>query len=131
KYRVAIFDEAHNLEDVAADHLGLSITRGQADYLLRRLFHERGTTAHGLLSVHGDNAAMEQVYRTRAAVDDFFGSVLTWRLREQSKASRVPTVSDSIRVRTRDIVADRLSGEFLNLASCLDRIGDKINNPEE
>src|SRR5262249_18021095 len=29
KYQVAILDEAHTLEDVAAEHMGLQVTRGQ------------------------------------------------------------------------------------------------------
>ena len=36
-YKVVIFDEAHTLEDVAADHLGLQISRGAVDYLLNKL----------------------------------------------------------------------------------------------
>ena len=36
KYDVVIFDEAHTLEAVAGDHLGLSITNGQIEYTLRQ-----------------------------------------------------------------------------------------------
>src|SRR5208282_5191713 len=49
KYQVAILDEAHTLEDVAAEHLGLHVSRGQVDYLLNKLFHERRDRAYGLL----------------------------------------------------------------------------------
>jgi ATP-dependent DNA helicase DinG len=41
KYDVVIFDEAHTLEAVAGDHLGLSITSGQVEYTLRRLYNDR------------------------------------------------------------------------------------------
>jgi ATP-dependent DNA helicase DinG len=131
RHRVVIFDEAQNLEDVAADHLGLSITRGQAEYLLNRLYHERQNAAHGLLSLHGDQPVMDQFFRTRAAVGEFFAGVLNWRWQQERKASRSPSASDTLRVRQPDIVPDPLSGEFLKLASCLDRIGEKIANPEE
>src|SRR6516165_8551055 len=47
-YKVVIFDEAHTLEDVAADHLGLQVGRGGVDYLLNKLFHPR--TRRGLLN---------------------------------------------------------------------------------
>src|SRR5262245_11019220 len=62
KYNAVIFDEAHTLEDVAAEHLGLSITRGQCDYLLNRLYMERKGKAVGLLSIHGDNKDWMQVH---------------------------------------------------------------------
>ena len=35
-YDVVIFDEAHNIEAVAGDHLGLSVTSGQVDYVLQQ-----------------------------------------------------------------------------------------------
>ena len=129
KHRVVIFDEAHNLEDVAADHLGLSITRGQVEYLLRRLFHERGNAAHGLLSLHGDQDSLEQVRRARHAADEFFNSVFGWHV-QANQASRRGAPSDTLRVREPDIVSDRLSGELLRLANCVDAIADKIDSAE-
>lgn len=46
-YDAVIFDEAHTMEGVAGDHLGLSISSGQFDYTLNRLFNDR--TNKGLL----------------------------------------------------------------------------------
>ena len=131
KYRVVIFDEAHNLEDVAADHLGLSITRGQAEYLLNRIFQERKGTAHGLLSVHGGEGAWGQVGRARQATDEFFNTVLNWKWQNERRASRTPVASDTLRVRTPNIVPDRFSEEFAKLATCLDGVGSKIASDEE
>src|SRR5437588_12025330 len=84
KYQVAILDEAHTLEDVAAEHLGLQVTKGQVEYLLNRLFHERNNTAHGLLTIHGGAEDMQQVLTTRRAAERFFLSILDWR-REQDR----------------------------------------------
>jgi ATP-dependent DNA helicase DinG len=131
KYRVVVFDEAHNLEDVAADHLGLAITRGQAEYLLNRIFQEKRGSAHGLLSLHGDPAAWQQVARARQATDEFFNMVLNWRWQQERKNSRLPAASDSLRVRQPDIVPDLITKEFLKLATMLDSIGSKIENAEE
>ncbi len=50
EYDAVIFDEAHNLEAVAADHLGLSVTNGQVEYLFNKLFNDR--TNKGLLRHH-------------------------------------------------------------------------------
>src|SRR5205823_6919305 len=79
KYQVAILDEAHTLEDVAAEHMGLQVTRGQVEYLLNRLFHERNNIAHGLLTIHGGAEDMQQVLTTRRAAERFFLSILDWR----------------------------------------------------
>src|SRR4051812_37856512 len=46
-YDIAVFDEAHTLEAVASDHLGLRVTSGQVEHLLTRLFNDR--TLKGLL----------------------------------------------------------------------------------
>ena len=46
-YDVVILDEAHTLEAVAGEHLGLSLTSGQFDYLLSKLYNDR--TQRGLL----------------------------------------------------------------------------------
>ena len=50
EYDVAIFDEAHTVEAVAAEHLGLRISQSQVDYLLGRLHHPR--THKGLLAYY-------------------------------------------------------------------------------
>ena len=36
EYDVVIFDEAHTIEAVAGDHLGLQLTSGQVEYTLRQ-----------------------------------------------------------------------------------------------
>jgi ATP-dependent DNA helicase DinG len=130
KYRVVIFDEAHTLEDVAAEHLGLSLSRGQVDFLLNKLLHERRGTLQGLLAMHGDQASWQLVYKTREAAERFFESLLEWRQRQAAKTSRFPG-SDTVRVRQAEIVPDLLSEDFRQLATILDRIGDGIKDPEE
>ena len=44
-YKVVIFDEAHTLEDVAADHLGLQVGRGTVEHLLNKLYSPRNGAA--------------------------------------------------------------------------------------
>ena len=48
-YTAVIFDEAHTLEDVAADHLGLQIGQGTVEYLLNELLAPRGNK--GVLTI--------------------------------------------------------------------------------
>ena len=57
-YDVAIFDEAHTLEAVAGDHLGLRISNAQVEYALTRLYNER--SRKGLLAYHALHEAMAQ-----------------------------------------------------------------------
>ncbi len=130
KYQAVIFDEAHTLEDVAAEHFGLSITRGQCEYLLNRLYHERRGKAIGLLTIYGDSADWMQVHRTRRLVQQFFDSILDWRRQHESKQKR-PGGGDSLRIREPGIVADTLSAEFQKLGQHLDRIAEGIKDDKE
>lgn len=72
-YDVVILDEAHTLEAVAGDHLGLSLTSGQFDYLLGKLYNER--TQRGLLVFHKLTGAMRLVDRVRYSATSLFEDV--------------------------------------------------------
>jgi len=134
KYQVAILDEAHMLEDVAAEHLGLQITRGQVDYLLNRVYHERRERTYGLLSLRGDNDALRQLYAARSASERFFASVVMWRAaqaRRPAAGRGGAPAGESLRVRQPGIVADALSEELVKLANFLDGIAEEVKSEEE
>ena len=76
-YDVAIFDEAHTLEGIAGDHLGLRVTSGQVDYLLGRLYNDR--TQKGLLAFYDLDLAIDAVRPARIAALNFFDAVARWR----------------------------------------------------
>jgi ATP-dependent DNA helicase DinG len=76
-YDVAIFDEAHTVEQVAADHLGIKITSGQVEYLFSKLYHER--TQRGLLVHHKHVEAQKLVSDLRHIAQDLFDAVRHWR----------------------------------------------------
>ena len=86
-YDVAIFDEAHTLEAVAGEHLGLRVSSTQLEYLLARLFNDR--TDKGLLVFHGLQEAMRQVQRVRFAARDFFDDVAHWPARRGAANGRL------------------------------------------
>jgi ATP-dependent DNA helicase DinG len=130
KYNAVIFDEAHTLEDVAAEHMGLSITRGQADYLLNRLYVERKGKAIGLLALYGDAESWVQVNSTRRTVNLFFNGILDWRTR-YDLAQKRPMASDSVRIRQPNMVLDILSDEFKKLALQIERIEKEVKRDEE
>ena len=75
-YDVVVFDEAHNMEGVAADHLGIGLTSGQVDYTLNKLYNDR--TNKGLLVHHKSRNAQQAVNRAREAADHFFGDIHEW-----------------------------------------------------
>jgi ATP-dependent DNA helicase DinG len=129
KYRVAIFDEAHTLEDVAAEHLGLSITRGQVEFLLNKLLHERRGAMHGLLAIHGNDDSLNRLQNVRHSATAFFDSILDWRRRQEPRAGRAS--GETVRVRQCEIVPDMLSDELAGLANHLDRLAEGIKNNEE
>ncbi|MFG0332291.1 MAG: ATP-dependent DNA helicase [Maioricimonas sp. JB049] len=76
-YDVVIFDEAHTLEDVSADHLGLSVTSGQFTFMFNKLYNDR--QQKGLLLFHNLVEAQKLIIRLRYLVDEFFEQILQWR----------------------------------------------------
>jgi len=86
-YDVAIFDEAHTLEDVAASHLGMTISNGQFTYLFNKLYNDRA--GKGLLLVHQLNEAQQLVVRLRFLVEAMFDEVDVWRENHGSRNGRV------------------------------------------
>jgi ATP-dependent DNA helicase DinG len=118
-YEVAILDEAHTLEDVAADHLGLKISRGAVGYHLNRLYNPR--TNRGLLTMHGNGKSIKQVDAARFATEAFFDTILTWHASQAARTGRV---------RTPYIVFDLLSEELLKIASELTDLAKRETNDE-
>lgn len=76
-YDVVVFDEAHTLEAVAADHLGLSASNGQVEFLLNKLYNER--TNKGLLVHHQHVEGQKLVQHLRYLAQDFFDDVRRWQ----------------------------------------------------
>ncbi|MEX0702013.1 MAG: helicase C-terminal domain-containing protein [Planctomycetales bacterium] len=69
-YDVVVLDEAHTVEAVAGDHLGLGVSSGQLDYSMGRLYNERAQ--RGLLIHHQLPEARRFVMRLRHLAGEFF-----------------------------------------------------------
>jgi ATP-dependent DNA helicase DinG len=119
-YRVTILDEAHTLEDVAADHLGLQVSRGSIEYLLTKLYSPR--QGRGLLVYFGTQEALRQVDAVHFAAERFFTDILSWSARPSRGNGRV---------RVPHLFADPVSEELLKLATCLDRLAEGRDSDEE
>ncbi len=68
-----IFDEAHTVEQVAARHIGVSVSSGGIRYALQRLWNPR--TEKGLLSVLRKGESVKAVADVLRQSDEFFGRV--------------------------------------------------------
>ena len=125
-YDVVVFDEAHTLEQVAADHLGLSVTGGQVEYLLNRLYNDR--TQKGLLtklplsdsdSFQLKMAAEELVDRVRFTNRDLFANLAEWRQSTGAKNGRLrkpPDVANAVSPALKELAA-----RIMQLATPIER----------
>jgi len=68
-----IFDEAHQMEQVASRHIGLSVSSGQVRYALNRLWNPR--TEKGLLATLRKGGAVKLVADILNEADRFFENV--------------------------------------------------------
>ncbi|MDB5307835.1 MAG: dinG 2 [Gemmataceae bacterium] len=119
-YQVVIFDEAHTLEDVAADHLGLSVSQGGVDYILNQLLAPR--SHKGILASLGDGDAVSQLDITRQAAEKFFAAVYQWHLGQPKGTGRV---------REKHPVPDHLTEELAKLATILQTLAQRLQSDEE
>jgi ATP-dependent DNA helicase DinG len=119
-YDIVVLDEAHTIEAVAADHLGISLSNGQFEYLLSRLYNDR--TQKGLLVHHGLTKVCKQVESVRDAVSEYFADVWQWKSEFASSNGRVNAPLP---------VTNALSTELLSLARSIKQAGDAIKQETE
>ncbi|MBL9091744.1 MAG: helicase [Planctomycetaceae bacterium] len=120
EYDAVVFDEAHTLEAVAGDHMGLGVSSSQVDYQLNKLHNDRAN--RGLLVHHKAHEAEQAVLECRFIADEFFQSVQEWRNRHASGNGRV---------RQAEIVDNSLTPALVKLSKLVRRIGDNVDEAEE
>ncbi len=118
-YDVVVFDEAHNLEAVASDHLGVHVSSGQIEYLLGKLFNER--TNRGLLVHHKMADAQRSVVAARIQADEFFADMADWAAHHGKT---------TMRVNEPEIIDNTLSAALDKLARELKRCGMQVPEDE-
>ena len=119
-YDIVIFDEAHTIEAVAGDHLGLGVTAGQVDFALTRLYNDR--TNRGLLVHYGMKEAEQEVDRCRHRADEFFDSLTDWLAARPNANGRVPAAG---------IVPNPLTPSLKKLARMLKDKADLLRDEKE
>ncbi len=107
-----IFDEAHTVEQVAARHIGVSVSSGQIRYSLQRLWNPR--TEKGLLAVLRKSEPVKLVSDVLKESDDFFGMVEGVCEELASNQPKKPGGGPSrawseLRIRRADLVQDNMT----------------------
>lgn len=94
-YDHVILDEAHNIEDAASEHFGVSLTESRVSHLLGLLYHHR--TGRGYLAnvkVKGDVEPLDAAHRAVLAAEDasraFFDGLRELAQRGGLPAGRIP-----------------------------------------
>ena len=120
-YDVVVFDEAHTLEAVAGEHMGIQISNIGVDLTLARLYNDRN--GKGLLSYHNLQEAKDRVQNARMAADDFFSRVAEWRFRHGQDFNG--------RVRRPVGWSDTLGESLRKLATAIGEGANGIDKPEQ
>ncbi len=123
EYQVAVLDEAHTLEAVAGEHMGVQLSSVGMDYSLARLYNAR--TGRGVLAGHRDALAeaIQQAQKTREVAEDFFNRAATWFQGQPA----------GFNGRLREPVgwSEFFCEELRRLAGAIERGGKRIEKPEE
>ncbi|MBI4567639.1 MAG: helicase [Planctomycetes bacterium] len=109
KYEHLVVDEAHTMEQVAGDHLGIRLSEAMVKHLLSRLAGRQGTG--GVLRRFNDAASLPVAAEAREACDILFDRVERWTLARPK--------GDNLRVRESDFVEDPLSGALRALCASM------------
>ncbi len=120
-YDIVVFDEAHTMEAVAGDHLGLRITSGQVDWVLRKLYNDR--TNKGLLVGKGGMSKEQRLTdECRHRADDFFATLVDYQKANESENGRV---------RRPPQVANPLSEGLIVLSGMVRKAGKNLKEPAQ
>ncbi|MBI3008377.1 MAG: helicase c2, partial [Candidatus Omnitrophica bacterium] len=122
---VLVFDEAHNLEDVATDYLGLEFSDSGWKFLLDSVYNPN--SGKGLLSrlnfsgpgkLEKSEKALENARRTGK---DFF--------RELS--DKFPKGETVLRLHSTDFISNTLNEPLIDIISSLNRLLDKLKDDDD
>jgi ATP-dependent DNA helicase DinG len=117
---IVIFDEAHTVEAVASEHLGVGVSSGGIERVLSKLHSER--THRGLLAHYRMHDLEIDVRRARRAAEEFFGDI-----REAVDDRGDPPW----RIATPGLVPNSVGAHLQSLARKLRAAADGIGNPAE
>lgn len=121
-YDFLILDEAHTLESVASDHLGVSVNTNQVRHLLSTMHNER--TQRGMLHTAHGESVIGAVNDAHQCLDAYIDRMVTFHDADRSSSGRLrepPDVPDTLSpVLTR--LTEELSGVRRNVVDEQDRL---------
>lgn len=128
-YGHVILDEAHSVEEVAADHFGARISEASINHLLRALWNPatlRGALG-GLAMREGGDETLREALRAldgcRSAANAFFSGLHRW-LESQG-------ASGEWRIREAGIIEDCLSAPLIELATLLQLVRERAAEEQD
>lgn len=124
EYDILVFDEAHNIENVATEHLGVSVSNSGIKYLMDLLFNPR--KEKGFLLTVGGQDSMEWVELIRKRSEAFFK-----KIREYFENHRLSSEGDSLRIRKSDFIENDLSSSMVKLTESLMEAKKGARNKED
>jgi len=120
KYELAVVDEAQNIENLASEHFGISISEPQVCGLLQNLYHPK--YRKGLLGGLKAGSAVKAVVSALGSANEFFG-----RLRDSYRTSGTQTAG----AMASKAVVNSLSPALRNVAGELKLVRAEANSEDE
>ena len=126
-YDAVVLDEAHTVEDVAADHFGLSVTKFQVGYLLARLYNARRhrgilPTLQNKLDMQLFNRTVQLVETCYVASESFFDELTLWQ-KERGRSNG--------RISYPDAIGNDLSPKLDELSLMLRRVKGALDDEDD
>jgi ATP-dependent DNA helicase DinG len=118
-YDAVIFDEAHNVEAAACDHMGMSISNAQVRRLLHAIFNER--TGRGFVAMLDCPNVIKQLLDAETRCDALFRI-----LRET-----FPTARGSVRIPKTDAIPNLLTPALKELAASLKSLHNRFDRADD
>ena len=87
EYRIAVLDEAHMIENVASEHMGIRLSHYAFEHWMRRLYVPE--SSKGLLGVLRDGEAVHAVTRLWDEIEEFYAEVRKWAKFGEEASQRV------------------------------------------
>lgn len=131
-FDVLIIDEAHRLEDVTTETLGLRVSNYGLERFLERLYSSK--KRRGLLAGYADKETLELIASTKEVAREFFENLKNWSLQkiaEKMNGNNNEAPARSVRItRQPPIDASRLIAHLRELKEAIRRAGDNTQTRE-
>jgi len=119
-YDYVVLDEAHTVESVAGDHLGITLADTQLRYLFNTLLNER--TGRGVLAGKWSERIIPALNDARRTAAEYFDDLTLWRLRENAGEGRLKTTPP---------IEQRASAGLIELQQKLRERRDEVKDEED